>query len=357
MDLQFKTFPFEVKASAADGSTFEGLVSVFHNIDSYGEIVDDEAFNADLADFMSEGFIGGLNHNWDDPIGTPQPGTKVAKNGLHLVGSVIDTSHGMDVRKMLKAGVVKKLSIGFRTLGRQALETFEDVENYWKSKGYSPNADDMARAQSGATVLTRIKLYEGSPVTVAANDLAVITAVKAAREAAAAVYAQTPPTIIDQAPEITERLTSIRSIASLSEAEDILRDADFSRTERAAFISSVKALLRDAASDDTDAANTDAGEDAPAADADPSSEAEVPTDSETLPDSEREADEPIVTTPPGDAPAPPLPSYEVEPPQPDEFDPLAEEVRKTQDRVRRRLVTETAQLDEEFSRLQRLFGS
>lgn len=298
MDLQFKTFPFEVKSSASDGSTFEGLVSVFHNIDSYNEIVDDEAFNADLSDFMAEGFIGGLNHNWDDPIGTPQPGTKVAKNGLHLVGSVIDTAHGMDVRKMLKAGVVKKLSIGFRTLGRQTLETAEEVEEYWKSKGYSPNADDLARAQSGATVLTRIKLYEGSPVTVAANDLAVITAVKAAREAAAAVYAQTPPILVPEVPEQSERLTAIRSIASLSEAEDILRDADFSRTERAAFISSVKALLRDAASDDADAAETDTGEDAPPADADPSPELEIPTDdSATLTEDGQAVDEVIVTPP------------------------------------------------------------
>lgn len=181
MDLQFKTFPFEVKSSAPDGSQFQGLVSVFHNIDSYGEIVDDTAFNADLQDFLENGFIGGLNHNWDNPIGKPQAGTRITEKGLHLVGNIVDTSHGMDVRKLLSNGVVKKLSIGYSTLGTKLLQDAEEVQAYWQSKGYTPNETDLARAEHGATVLTRLKLYEGSPVTVPANDLATITAVKAAQ--------------------------------------------------------------------------------------------------------------------------------------------------------------------------------
>lgn len=246
MDLQFKTFPFELKASSGDGSEFSGLVSVFHNIDSYGEIVDDGAFDADLPDFMAEGFIGGLNHNWDSPIGTPQKGTKVVSNGLHLVGSVIDTTHGLDVRKMLKAGVVKKLSIGYKTMGLTELEDEDAVKAYWEQKGYTPNAQDIARSARGAVVLTRLKLYEGSPVTVPANDLAMITAVKAARDAAAKVLAADD----EDEPIKAKRLEKIRAIAALSDGEDVLRDVGLSRTERGAFISRMKTLLRDAGSDD-----------------------------------------------------------------------------------------------------------
>lgn len=191
MDLQFKTFPFEVKGAAGDGSTFEGLSSVFYNLDSYNDIVDDSSFTTDLPQFLSDGFIGGLNHDWDNPIGTPQDGTRVVEQGLFLRGNVIDTSHGLDVRKMLLAGVVKKLSIGYSLLGSQMLETADDVLAYWASKNYTPSATDIRRAQHGARLLTRIKLYEASPVTVPANDLAAITAVKAA--AARALLCADPP--------------------------------------------------------------------------------------------------------------------------------------------------------------------
>jgi uncharacterized protein len=232
MDLQFKTFPFEVKAAAGDGSTFEGLVSVFHNIDSYGEIVDDGAFTQDLPQFMEDGFIGGLNHDWDNPIGTPQDGTKVVPAGLFLRANVIDTTHGLDVRKMLKAGVVKKLSIGYRTKGAQMLESAEDVTAYWESKGYTPNAQDITRAQYGARLLTRLHLYEGSPVTVPANDLASITAVKAA---AAKALLETP----SESPVKGERSIP----ADVRGVEGFLRDAGLSQTEAKTVISHIKALM------------------------------------------------------------------------------------------------------------------
>ncbi len=367
MDLQFKTFPFEVKSSATDGSTFAGLVSVFNNIDSYNEIVDEGAFDEDLPEFMAEGFIGGLNHNWDDPIGTPQVGTKVVDKGLLLHGNVIDTTHGMDVRKMLKAGVVKKLSIGFRTLGAMMLETADDVKAYWEKKGYTPNADDMARCEMGARVLTRIKLFEGSPVTVAANNLAFITAVKAAREAADnALREHTLPTQTDtadkpeEATEEPERLISIRSIANRSEAEDILRNAGFSRTERAAFISAVKALPRNAASDDADTDATDAGdvaqddaadhtepnpEDAP--DTTETLTSDTPVSDEVAEDDKPDNGEAIVTGPP-----PPSEALSITV----EFESanaaqLAEEKQKTARTIAQRQALLDAQLDIALERL------
>jgi HK97 family phage prohead protease len=260
MDLQFKSIPFEIKAGASDGSEFEGKCSVFFNIDSYGEIVDNKAFDEDLPEFLENGFIGGINHDWDRPIGRPMEGTRPMPDHLHLKASVVDTTHGMDCRKLLKAGVIRKLSIGYRVKGDMMLENEDECMAYWKQKGYKPNADDMARCKMGARVLTRIHLYEASPVSVPANSLATITAVKAAREAAEKAFKESIPAEAsdaipdadtqEQEPQSSERLDKIRCVKSLAEVEDILRDAGMSRTERAALISSVKTLLRDAVSDD-----------------------------------------------------------------------------------------------------------
>lgn len=177
MQIAHKILPFEMKAASGDGATFEGYANAFHTIDSVQEIVAPGAFEESLPRFLAEGFIGGLNHNWDDPIGKPVAAQEDSK-GLFVRGEVIDTTHGLDVRKLLKGGVIKKMSIGYRVQGAEMLETVEDVEDYWQQHDYSPNAEDMAKAAHGARLLTRLHLYEFSPVTVPANSMADITRVK-----------------------------------------------------------------------------------------------------------------------------------------------------------------------------------
>lgn len=178
--VQYKAFSFEVKAVEAEGMLGEGHASAFYNVDGVNEIVDDAAFNNTLPEFLKSGFVGGINHNWDDPIGQPTKAVPDGK-GLYVGWKLTDTAHGRDCAKLLKDGVIKKLSIGYRVLGHTNLETSDDVMAYWESKGYKPNAQDIARAQYGATLLTDLKLYEFSPVTVPANDQADITRVKVAR--------------------------------------------------------------------------------------------------------------------------------------------------------------------------------
>lgn len=298
MDLQFKSVPFDIKTSSSDGSTGEGLASVFYNCDSYREIVDDGAFDEDLPAFLADGFVGGINHNWDCPIGTPTT-AKTDKTGLRVGWKLSDTMHGRDCMVLMKDRVIKKLSIGYQTLGREILETFDDVMTYWKGKGYTPNAQDISRAQAGAVLLTRLKLYEFSPVSVPANDLAAITAVKAAA-AKAMLNGEPPPgeaapaTETPTEPPATERLEKIRAIATDADAEDCLRDAGFSRTERKALLSRLKTLLRDAVSDDADPAPDDAQADEPAVE--PDADTPPPTDdappaSETLSEEGGKSDE------------------------------------------------------------------
>lgn len=258
-DILYREFDFK---AAGDGS-LEGLCAVFHNIDSYGEIVDDTAFDQDLDFFLKDGFVGGLNHDWDHPIGKPMDAKK-QRSGLWVKGRISDTDHGRECRKLMQDGVIKKLSIGYRRLGRLDLANADECMGYWEGKGYTPNADDLSRAPYGATVLIRAKLYEFSPVTMPANDLAAITAVK------------------------TDDMDGLQS---LRDAEEYLRDAGrFSRREAKALISHLKTLLRDAESEEpTGAITPDVAQDevTPAIDAEPdleTKEGETPPETPPAPD-------------------------------------------------------------------------
>lgn len=179
--MQRRVVDFLMKAASGDGSTGDGLGAAFHNIDTYGEIISPGAFIQDLPRFLSEGFIGGLNHDWDNPIGKPTAAAETTQ-GLAVSWAISDTSHGRDVKILLKDGVIKKLSIGFQTIGREWLETSAEVEAYWQKHNYTPSAEDVAAAAQGSIkLLTRIRLYEVSPVTVPANSRADITGVKDAK--------------------------------------------------------------------------------------------------------------------------------------------------------------------------------
>jgi HK97 family phage prohead protease len=177
MQIERKILDFSLKASSGDGSTFEGYANAFNNIDAVGEIVMPGAFADTLDQFLSVGFIGGLNHNWDCPIGKPLAAEEDVK-GLFVKGKISATEHGKDCMILLKDDVIKKMSIGYRVKGAEYLDTAEDVANYWKEQNYAPSPEDIAAAQYGARLLTKLMLYEFSPVTVPANLLADITGVK-----------------------------------------------------------------------------------------------------------------------------------------------------------------------------------
>jgi HK97 family phage prohead protease len=179
--LEYKTIGLRELKAGADGAEFEGLASAFYLIDDSwcNDIIAPGAFVQDLPEFLERGFVGGVGHDWAEPIGRPLHAEETG-TGLFVRASVSDTAHGRDVRTLLKDGVIRFLSIGFQTKAREWLDTFDDVMSWWTSAGYTPTAEDLAKAQFGARLLTRIKLFEFSPVSVPANRGAAITAVKAA---------------------------------------------------------------------------------------------------------------------------------------------------------------------------------
>lgn len=169
-DLIRKTFPLDLKSVDMDTGEFEGYAACFHNIDAYGDIIAPSCYtDARIKEFLEDGFIGGLNHNWYDPIGRPTSAVADEK-GLLIKGTVEATSHGKDVRLQLQKGIVRKLSIGFFIKGRTWLEDSADVEAYWKNVGYKPTEADVANCKYGARLLTDIHTVETSPVVLPANS-------------------------------------------------------------------------------------------------------------------------------------------------------------------------------------------
>ena len=177
--FHYRTLGFQIRAvDEKDGSYFEGYAAVHNNIDEYGTIMGRGCFDRDFGYFRDNGFIGGLNHNWDSPLGTPNEKTKADDHGLYVGARVLDTQHGQDVRKLLKAGVIKKMSFGFQDLDKRWLDQREDVERYWDSVGYQPDDEDKERCRNGALLFTRLKVFEASPVMAPGNERADITEVR-----------------------------------------------------------------------------------------------------------------------------------------------------------------------------------
>lgn len=186
MSIEHKAIPFEVKAvgGADEGHWFAGHGAVFHNIDRQQDIIAPGAFAPGLAAFLADGFIGGLNHNWDQPIAVPVEASEDAK-GLYLkTGPILETAHGRDVIQWLTSRprpVVRKLSIGYAPMpgGETWLDGYDEVKAYWDQHGYTPSVEDIERAQQPVRLLTKLFTYEVSPVARSANNLAEITSAKA----------------------------------------------------------------------------------------------------------------------------------------------------------------------------------
>jgi len=151
-----KSQPFEIKLADEKTGAFEGIASVYGNVDSYGDIVEPGAFTKTISERGANVPIL-WQHDSALPIGMGQ----VYDAGSHLgiKGQILDTvRHGADALQLIKAGVVKGLSIGYKT-----------IKDEW----------DATRK---VKLLKEIKLYEVSVVTFPANELAVLTGIKSQSE-------------------------------------------------------------------------------------------------------------------------------------------------------------------------------
>jgi len=168
--MKFIERAFEVKELSESG-TFEGLASVYGNVDLGQDIVEPGAFKEFV--MTQDGQVVILNaHNTREPVGKG----KVTDThlGLAIKGRLnLAVARARDVYEMMKDGVIRGLSIGFDIL---------------------PNGAEID--EKGIRHLKALKLWEVSTTVFPLNEAAKISSVKE-----------------------LERVTSIR------EVEDWLRDA------------------------------------------------------------------------------------------------------------------------------------
>lgn len=157
MDLELKAVAFDLRElKAADdgggGWTFSGYASTYGGEpDSYGDIVAAGAFDDSLKRRPKPKLL--WQHDIREPIGVPLD-FKSDDRGLLGTWRLVDTARGQDAYRLLKAGAVDSLSIGF-------LPT--EVE-------YDKDGE--------VRTLKAIDLLEVSVVSVPANERALVTQVK-----------------------------------------------------------------------------------------------------------------------------------------------------------------------------------
>lgn len=150
MKKETKDLRFEIKELTESG-TFEGYVSVYDVVDAGNDLVEKGAFSKTIAENGSQVPLL-WQHNPDEPIGTLE--LEDDDKGLKVKGSlVLDVERARDAYALLKAGVVRGMSIGYKAVTK--------------------------KIEEGVRHLKEIRLYEGSLVTFPMNPLAQVTAVKA----------------------------------------------------------------------------------------------------------------------------------------------------------------------------------
>lgn len=151
--LELKALEFEVKA--LNDRQFEGHAAIFGNVDQGGDIVFPGAFTRSLTEHKRAGSTVPMFFQ-HDPARVPGVWRAVEEDakGLHVIGELVDTELGNEMRTLLQAKALTGLSIGYRSV----IADFD---------------------RDGHRLLKELELWEVSLVSLAMNPLARVAAVKA----------------------------------------------------------------------------------------------------------------------------------------------------------------------------------
>lgn len=252
------TFPCEFKSGEEEG-VFHGCASAYYRVDdsSYNDVIAPGAFDGDLGLFLRDGFIGGLNHDWNEPIGRPIE-ARSSPEGLMFTAKISDTARGRDARTLMRDGVIKTVSVGFRVMpnGADYLEEAA-MKTQWTQWGYSPTDEDMAKASKGCRVVRKARLYEISPVTIPANKGAVIMGVKNEGDASIPL-SEHSDRVLAQLGEYKDRVFAVKRLREkdgrtlspalaialkqiLAELDDVVKELSMSNTDNASKAAALEA--------------------------------------------------------------------------------------------------------------------
>lgn len=141
---------------------FNGYVSVFGNEDSYGDIIEPGAFKETIQDFIKDGFIA-VGHDWGGlPVATVVEAYE-DDYGLFMRCEFHSTEAAQSARTVVRERMARGKTVGL-SIGYEVKE-YAIIKPEDGSWGYKRR-------------LIKIKLYEGSIVTVPANALAGVTDAK-----------------------------------------------------------------------------------------------------------------------------------------------------------------------------------
>jgi HK97 family phage prohead protease len=177
LERKILSFKAETKSEGLQPNEFDGYASTFLGpVDSYGDIIAPGAFKNNLDFFLSDGVIL-REHEMECAIGKPMEAREDGA-GLYIKGRISATSDGNDALILLRDEVIKRMSIGFRTLGYEMLSEARAIEVLGSEAAYKDAIAQLPYWSDGLRLLTDIKLYEVSLVAFPANTAAKIMGVK-----------------------------------------------------------------------------------------------------------------------------------------------------------------------------------
>lgn len=160
--IEYKSINAEIKDVDTVSKTVTGYFSAFGNKDFDNDVILKGAFLKSIQERGPQGTneIFYLNqHNWSQPLGKPSI-LREDEKGLYFESKVSETSFGKDALILYAEGLVKEHSIGFVTMK----ESWVKPSGEWDDESYRE--------------ISEVKLYEGSAVTLGANNQTPFTGFK-----------------------------------------------------------------------------------------------------------------------------------------------------------------------------------
>lgn len=294
--LERKNFTFTLKAlPAGDGADdenalqtdcFEGYASTW-DLDETGDMIEKGAFALSLAEYQETGTIC-WQHFWDTPIGKPLD-VHEDDTGLFVRAKISQTEQGKDALILLRDGVVTKMSIGFVIEGYRILSD-EEGEALLGVEEYAEALRTIPWWRDGIRVITQIKLYEISLVTIPANMNANVTGVKNGLPAGLKLDAQFESVLAANS-DLHDRFKSVLELRLKSGRTLSAANLDRLQTMRDSLsdhVDTLDALISSASPKDPDGDDEEAPDEVEEDGAGKSTDAEVETKEPELSDEELE---------------------------------------------------------------------